>query len=259
MSDPLLHPPYEQLGHRPFSFYPALVNIEHNEWRLRRASWSEILVANTRTSEEIWIPRRFVGEISRTDDPVMIVGLTKELEYKAGQVIPHIRRVIQMPRAVNDIPRTAEPSPEVRSASGVVGIRFESGTEKRLGKLILWALVAGIAACIAIVTLFRAERTQVSYSAVMQSDLGLTGQDDYYAVVRKLGAPAEDRWLTSEGEMKYRSLKYPSLGLSVILMGAEQEKTLYIGSIDAGGRPVDAISLPGGRNTYSLLRSLRKP
>src|SRR6187551_210378 len=59
MSDALLPPPYDQLGHRPFSFYPAIVNIEHNEWRLRKATWSEFLVLNTKTAEEIWIPRRF--------------------------------------------------------------------------------------------------------------------------------------------------------------------------------------------------------
>src|SRR5512134_3415947 len=122
MSDPFLPSPYDQLGHRPFSFYPALVNIHNNEWRLRRVTWSEILVANTKESQEIWVPRRFLGEVSRTDEPVMIVGLTKELEYKAGQVVPHVRRVIEMPRAVNERPRPQSPEPETR-APGVVGIR----------------------------------------------------------------------------------------------------------------------------------------
>src|SRR5688500_8070293 len=100
MSDAVLPPPYDQVGHRPFSFYPAIVNVEHNEWRLRRATWSEMLVVNTKSAEEIWIPRRFLGELSRTDEPVMIVGLNKELEFKAGQIVPFVRRVIEMPRAV---------------------------------------------------------------------------------------------------------------------------------------------------------------
>src|SRR3712207_1775501 len=105
MSDPFLPAPFDQLGQRPVSFYPAMVNIDHNEWCLRKVTWSEILVANTKTGDEIWMPRRFLGELSRSDEPVVIVGLTKELEYKAGQVVPHVRRVIEMPRAVNEGPR----------------------------------------------------------------------------------------------------------------------------------------------------------
>src|SRR5437588_824975 len=37
-------PPLEHLGARPFSLYPAILNIEHNEWLFRKATWSEILV-----------------------------------------------------------------------------------------------------------------------------------------------------------------------------------------------------------------------
>src|SRR5512140_2077154 len=95
----------EQLGDRPFSFYPAILGIEHNEWSYSRGTWSEMLVINRTTSNEVWIPRRFVGEVSRIDEPVVIVGLTRELEYRSGMVVPHERRVVQMPRAVNDVPR----------------------------------------------------------------------------------------------------------------------------------------------------------
>ena len=97
----------EHLGNRAFSFYPPILNIEHNEWFFRRASWSEILVMNSRSKEEIWIPRRFLGEISQIEDPVVIVGLVKELEYKAGAVWPHQRRVIEMPMAVGERPAHA--------------------------------------------------------------------------------------------------------------------------------------------------------
>ena len=68
MSLPPVPPPLEQLGHRPFSFYPAILNVEHNEWLYRRATWSEVLVQNTKTNEEIWVPRRFFGEISLVSD-----------------------------------------------------------------------------------------------------------------------------------------------------------------------------------------------
>src|SRR5206468_5529562 len=118
MSIPPIPPPLEHLGARPFSFYPAILNIEHNEWLYRKATWSEVLVYNVKTNEEIWIPRRFLGELSRIEDPVVIVGLVKELEYRSGAVWPHQRRVIEMPVAVGDRPHVAssprfEPAPVV--------------------------------------------------------------------------------------------------------------------------------------------------
>src|SRR5260370_69358 len=84
MAVPPVPPPIAQLGARPFSFYPAILNIQHNEWIYQGATWSEVLVRNTRTEDEISVPRRYLGEISLVDEPVMIVGLIKELEYKAG-------------------------------------------------------------------------------------------------------------------------------------------------------------------------------
>src|SRR5438270_2927691 len=142
MSLPPIPPPLDSLGPRPFSFYPAILNIEHNEWLFRKATWSEILVYNVKTKEEIWIPRRFIGELSRIEDPVVIVGLVKELEYRSGAILPHQRRVIEMPVAVGDrphAPANARPEP-----APVVGIRLEPGTETRIGRLVLGALMAGV-------------------------------------------------------------------------------------------------------------------
>ena len=31
---------------RSFSLYPPILGIAHNEWRFRRASWSEFVVVN---------------------------------------------------------------------------------------------------------------------------------------------------------------------------------------------------------------------
>src|SRR6516162_8562938 len=84
MSLPPIPPQLEHLGTRPFSFYPAILHIDHNEWLFRKATWSEVLVVNCKSGEEIWIPRRFLGEVSRVEDPVLIVGLNRELEYKGG-------------------------------------------------------------------------------------------------------------------------------------------------------------------------------
>ena len=100
MASPPIPPSLEQLTTRPFSFYPPILNVEHNEWLFRKATWAELLVVNCKTGAEIWISRRFIGEISRIDDPVVIVGLTKELEFKGGSVFPYQRRVIEMPVAV---------------------------------------------------------------------------------------------------------------------------------------------------------------
>src|ERR1017187_179907 len=91
-------PSLDQLAGRTFAFYPALLGVVHNEWRFEKATWSEILVTNTQTGSEIWIPRRLVGEVSRTDDPILIVGLNRELEIKSGMVVAHQRRVISMPK-----------------------------------------------------------------------------------------------------------------------------------------------------------------
>ena len=97
MASPPIPPQLDHLITRPFSFYPAIVGVEHNEWLYRKASWSEILVVNCKSGAEIWISRRYIGEVSRVDDPVLIVGLVRELEYKAGMVVPYQRRVIEMP------------------------------------------------------------------------------------------------------------------------------------------------------------------
>src|SRR5215468_3337913 len=117
MASPPIPPQLDHLVTRPFSFYPAIIGIEHNEWLFRKASWSEILVANCKSGSEIWISRRYIGEVSRVDDPVLIVGLVRELEYKGGMIVPYQRRVIEMPVAVGAAPlppaERGEPAPVV--------------------------------------------------------------------------------------------------------------------------------------------------
>ena len=134
MFSPPIPPSLSRLGSRPFSFYPAIGNIRHNQWVYRRATWSEILVANSRTGEEIWVPRQFVGEVSAVNDPVVILGLTRELEYRNGVVTPVERRVIQMPAAVGGN-RGPSPIPQAdrnhERPAPVIGIRLESPRRKR--------------------------------------------------------------------------------------------------------------------------------
>ncbi len=252
MSESPIPPPLEPMARRPFSFFPPILNVEHNEWRFRKASWSEVLVANAKSDLEIWIPRRYFGEISRVDEPVMIVGLLKELEYKAGSVWPHERRVIEMPAAVNDTPRPAGPSAEPKPPRGNTG-----GTEQRVGRLI--AMILGAGALILAFALFvihgGALRT-VKFTAADQDFLALSRTDDYFAVVRKLGQPSEDRWRDNAGELQYRALWYPQRSYYIILLGTDRNDLRYIGAVDRNWRVIHYVDLPSGGSTASLMRGL---
>src|SRR5579871_579711 len=261
MSSPPIPPSLDHLATRPFSFYPPILNIERNEWLYRKATWSEILVLNCKSAEEVWIPRRFLGEVSRVDDPVLIVGLTKELEYKAGAVWPYQRRVIEMPVAVGGGVRPSAAEPERTERAPVVDIRVPPSTDKRIFRLIGGALAAAIVLYLAAVNLTRVgdiRQRQTAVTAVDQSYLEITGRDDYTAVVAKVGYPARDRWMNEGGALQYRALSYPDRRYSVILMGSTRQGATYIGTMDENWRPLHSVELPSGGTTASLLRGLRR-
>jgi len=245
----------DHLAARPFSFYPPIINVEHNEWLYRKASWSEILVMNVRTQDEIWIPRRFVGEVSRTDDPVLIVGLTRELEYKAGAVWPFQKRVLQMPAAA-PAPRPIEESEAARGTPApVVGIRLEP-TDRRVFRLIGIAVAAAIGLSALAVNLNRIaglRQRNIVFTASDQSFLDLSSRDSYTAVVSKLGTPAQDR-SQEIGTIHYRALAYPDRRYTVILMGPDRETARYIGVMDDDWHPLHS----SGPDTLSLLRNLKR-
>jgi hypothetical protein len=260
MSVPPVPPPLESLGQRSFSFYPPILNIVHNEWLYRKANWSEVLVQNTKSLEEIWVPRRYLGAVSSVDEPVMIVGLTKELEFKTGTLWPAQRRVIEMPRAVNEGPRPRTPDLEIPRPAPVIGIRVEDGAESRIGRLVLGGIALGIVGCVLVVSLYRGGvlGNKIIYSAVMQSDVGLSSLDDYHAVVRLLGQPTEDRWRPDRGEMQYRLLGYPQQGFYIILMGRDRNEARYIGAMDRSWNPVHTVQMAAHVNSVSLLRNLKR-
>ncbi|MEO8373480.1 MAG: hypothetical protein ABI806_30125 [Candidatus Solibacter sp.] len=254
MASPPIPPQLDHLITRPFSFYPPIVAIEHNEWLYRKASWSEILVVNCKTSEEIWISRRYVGEVSRVDDPVLIVGLVRELEYKGGMVVPYQRRVIEMPVAVGGNP--SSPSGPERPAPGlIVGIRMSSVQDKRVFRLIGAAVTLAILLYVLAVTL---SRQRVVYTTKDQTYLGLTARDDRTEVVVKLGDPATDHWQSEEGALQYEALGYPDRKLTVILMGGDRKSVQYVGAMDENWKPVHSVQLRSGGSTDSLLRGLKK-
>jgi len=251
--------PLDQLGQRRFSFYPPIVNIEHNEWIVRRATWSEVQVMNTKTSTELFLPRGFLGEVSLVEEPVMIVGLVKELEYKDGAVLPHIRRVIEMPRAVNDSFRPRIRPPETAGPAPVVGIRLEPPIQSRTGKRMRTALAAGILACVASAIVLRdaTMSARVKLAAPVEIHLPLTSGDGYDSIVSKLGRPARDRWFDIGG-MQYRRLSYPQRSYSLLLVGpARDDRASYIGAIDPYGRVIHSVQFSDGRNSAAMIRKLR--
>jgi len=246
-------PELEGLRGRAFSFYPPILNVEHNEWRLQEATWSEILVHNTKGDMEIWVPRRFIGAVSQIEDPVMIVGLQKELEYSAGILRTHERRVISMPKGPSSPPPMEDSAIPTPAMLG--GARIGDVGESKMGLYILAGIVAVLIVVYGVISYSRGDRVQ--YQSVLQEDLELTAADDYFAVVRKLGQPANDRW--SDGkDLQYRALSYPARHFTVILMGTEQNKALYIGALNDAWRPVHTVKHAGHGNTRSLLEGLKK-
>ena len=254
MASPPIPPQLDHLITRPFSFYPPIIGIEHNEWLYKKASWSEILVVNCKNAEEIWISRRYIGEVSRVDDPVLIVGLTRELEYKRGMVVPFQRRVIEMPVAVGGNPATAREGE--RPAPGlIVGIRMASAQDKRMFKLIGAAVTVAILLYILAVSL---SRQRVVFTARDQTYMGLTARDDRTEVVVKLGEPATDRWQSESGDLQCEALDYPDRKLTVILIGADRNSVQYVGTMDKNWKPVHSVRLRWGGTTDSLLRGLKR-
>jgi hypothetical protein len=260
MASPPIPPSLEHLATRPFSFYPPILNVEHNEWLYRKATWSEILVVNCKTGVEIWIPRRFLGEVSRVDDPVLIVGLNRELEFKGGSVWPYQRRVIEMPIAVGGGARTSsEDLPDRGEPAPIVGIRLEP-SDKRIFKLIGSALAFALFLYVVAVNLNRVgelRQRNVSFTARDQQFLDLTSRDDYFAVVQKLGQPSTDRD-REVGTIKYRALGYPDRKYTVVLMGPDLKTARYIGALDDKWNPIHSVELRTGGTTLSLLRELQR-
>ena len=233
MSVPLIPGPLAELGRRRFSLYPAIVGVEHNEWMLRRATTAEVDIVNTKSKVELSIPRRFVGEVSRVEAPVMIVGLVKELECKAGMVVPHRRQVIEMPHAVNEQVGWRRPAANGGSCAPVVAIRLDPGSESRTARRFLGSIAAGLLACVGVGIGVRDAHLGARSPAAAQETV-LQPEDDYRAVVNKLGSPAFDRWQNLDG-MVYRRLFYPQRRLIVILAGTTRDNVHYSGKLTTGG------------------------
>lgn len=251
---PIIAAGLAELRHGRFSFYPAIVGVQHNEWILRRATWTDILVANAKTSEEICIPRRFVGEVSSIEAPYRIVGLVKELEYREGVVLPHRRVVIEMPRAVGDFSRSNLRPAFYPRPAGVVAIRAEPDSESRFRRVLRGSIAAGFLACLAVIFVVRDAHlgTGFGWTSAQSRLPNLNAGDGYDSVLKKLGGPASDRWLESRsGPGGYLRLWYPRRAITVILTGANRNNARYAGTLNRDGQIIQSVDADLPNELYS--------
>jgi hypothetical protein len=243
VSAPLILGPLGELRNRPFAFYPAIAGIEHNEWTLRRATWTDVQVSNTKTGVEVWVPRTLVGEVSSVEAPVVIVGLVKELEYREGALVARRRQVIEMPRAVNGPAMAVALTPRAHARpAAVIAIRTEPPNSSPARRWLRGGVAAGVLACIAGGFLLRDFQVggRNGFFRVARP-LRLTAKDDYAAVVEKLGRPYSDQWLRTRAGAEYRRLWYPRRSLAVILAGPGPDAR-YAGALNAAGRIVHSAA-----------------
>ena len=254
MPAPHIPTPFEELGPRPFSFYPPIRNLDHNEWVFQRAHWNEIQVVNTKSGQELCIPARFLGGVSSIEEPVVIVGLVKELECREGVVVPHVQRVLQMPaaRAVNGDARPwMAAAVQPRQLAPVVGIRTEAPQETRQNRKVLGASAVCILTAIVGLLVFR-ESTRVRFlSPAVRLALPFSASDDYVSVVAKWGHPAATRSRAAADGRHFYLLRYPERGLTLVLLGTDREHSFYLGAVSRG-RILHSTSLPEDRKSTRL-------
>jgi hypothetical protein len=158
MSAPLVPSPLDYIGPRRFALYPAIKNVEPNEWLLGKGSWTEVQVVNARTGSKMWIPRQCIGAVSDAHDGILIVGLTKELEYRAGALGPRFKRVIEMPRESKPQQRPRiEPHPRPPGPAPVIGIRVEDREDSSMSRAVVTLAVAAVIVALiaAVLAVFR--------------------------------------------------------------------------------------------------------
>ncbi len=258
MASEPLQSPLAGLEGRRFSFYPAIRGVEDNEWMLLGSTWSEVQVRNGATGEEFWIPRNHLGGVSSTDSPVVILGLRRELEYRAGGIYPHRKVVTEMPstRASRVPPGPAAPPPRQGfvTASDASTLRL---LLMAVGGTLLVALIGFIAVVGGLHNpfegLFRPDT-----STADQRYLGLSNSDSYFEVVHRLGNPEGEEWISGEeDELQFQVLRYASRNYIVIMMGGNRSSMRYLGTVHEPSRQVlDSARLARGGDTSSMMRNL---
>jgi hypothetical protein len=239
----------EYLSGRRFAFYPPIRNIGRNEWLYRRATWSECIVVNLGTGEEFAIPRVFMGEASIVEEPVpgepaTVVELHRELAWRAGSIQPSESRVIQLPVAVApDEAPDPDADPQSRHRAQVINIRLEPKSEPGASKWIGVAMVLGAVACAIIAGVTVQSGRRPDTGTVSRAWLQLAQDDDYQAVLKKLGPPARERSFERNGST-FRVLIYPAFRFSVVLRGRTVPLAHYAETIDQRGHVLASEGRP---------------
>lgn len=259
MAAPLMPPPLDEIARRRFAFYPCIWNLEPNEWMLSSATWVDAQVVNVRTGQQIAVPRRYIGAVSETDDPILIVGLTKELEYRENALWPRVRKVIEMPVAVNESRpfRICEPRPD--GPAPVVGIRLENGDESRASRLLTTAGIGAVVVSLLVVGVFSTGIIDGRPGAhpVWQSNLGFTDRDTYASITRRLGPPTTDRRIESTDGRRFRVLEYSGRRIAIVVMHAPgDDQGRYLGTVTSTGRVLHSIPSATDLNPRAILESL---
>lgn len=246
--------PLEHLATRPFSFYPSIAGIEHNEWEYRQSTWSEIQVANPKAGLELWIPKRYFGEVSSIEQPVLIAGLTRELEYSGGMLRPYKPRLIRMPAA-----ESGTSAPRSEPLHAFKGMRMES-SDKRVVRMMSIVVGGFILICVLAVAGLRIGTLtgrRVVLTTADHSYALLNSRDDRFAVVSKLGAPGFDR-SKEVGTIQFEALSYPQRKFTVILMGTDIKTVTYIGAMNDNWQPIHFVQIRSGGDTQALLETVAK-
>ena len=245
---------------RRFSFYPAIRGIKHNEWTVGEATWAEVQVCNCASDQELWIPKRHLGSVSSSDSPVLIQGLRRELEFKAGGVFPYHR-------VITEIPSTRAGRERRASASGAPPPREKLFSRADARMLRLLAITVGSGLLLALVGLLGVVGglhnplewlLKPDTSTTDQRYLGLGANDSYFEVVGRLAAAESEQWLSHEdNELQFQALHYPARGYIVIMMGGGRAEMRYLGTIHEPSRRVlDSARLARGGDTSSMMRNL---
>ncbi len=256
---PRIPTPFEQLGPRAFSFYPPIRNLDHNEWLFRRADWNEIHVVNTKSRQELCIPLRYLGGVSSVEEPVIIVGLVKDLEYREGLLVPPVPRVLEMPasviRVANGDPLPWAAAPQQRRLAPVVGIRTETPEDARKTKTALGAIAVSILiAIVGMVAVREASRARF-FSTPTRLSLPFTANDDYLSIAAKWGHPSTTRSRPAGDGNEFFLLRYPERYLTLVLLGTDRSHASYLGALGRGGRVLHSTKLRDGTDSTLLVHA----
>jgi hypothetical protein len=244
VSEPLIAAGLSELRHGRFSFYPAIVGVEHNEWLLRRANWTDVVVANAKTSEELCI----LGDLSarffhRSALPDRRTG--------EGTRISRRHRDTASPYRPRNAARGERIQPDEFAPRPISATRRRGGDPGRDWRRFTFlaraagSIAAGILICLAVIFVVRDAQlgTRFGWTSTPPRLPALSDQDDYASVIKKLGTPASDRWLPS-GSGGYRRLWYPRKGVTIILTGATRESARYAATLNRDEQIVQS-AMPG--------------